>query len=462
MVESYFSDFAASSSKAQISQADKDPVANSTGSTDGREHASFRKSTLTGLAGAATIAGTACAIILLSPSPSPAEIVVNAIFVLAISFTVMAGVELFVCKSYRTHFSFSDSRKIDGLAAKRILQRTSSLMLLFLVQAIPVLLIHLFYAPVFPAFLLALPLALIVCVCYFYLWERNGLGSFEHDDWLDFPSLLNRNVRLLFSMNLAELHSFNTSIGNRFSNMLLSAWLRSFFGTLLFVYFITNFQDIQRHSMSLISSLSINHLNTLMPVAYVVILRILCTVDSGIAAIGYLSASRIFGTEVRSMDKSWMGWFVTLICYHPFCMVDHYADAVSTYAWPEEWLSIAPLAWCVATAVLTILMFLYAWTNLSFGMAFSNLTNRGIVASGPYSFVRHPAYSIKITCWWICTIPFLLERSGIELVTTILGMILVTSIFYLRAITEENHLLKDENYRAYTKMVPWRFIPFLI
>ncbi len=461
MAESYFSDFATSSGKAQINQAEADSAANSPGAPGVSDH-TFRKSTLTGLIGAATIASTACSIILLNRSLNAAEIVVNAIFVLAISFTVMAAVELFVCKSYRTHFSFSESRKIDRVAAKRILRRASSVMILFLVQAIPVLLIHLFYAPVFPAFLLAFPLALAISVCYFCLWERNGIGSLEHDDWLDFPGLLKRNMALLFSMNLGEIHTFNTATGNRFSNMLLSAWLRSFFGTLLFVYFITNFQDLQRHSLSLISSLSFNHLYTLLPVAYVIILRILCTVDSGIAAIGYLSASRIFGTEVRSIDKSWMGWFVTLICYHPFCMVDHYADAVSTYAWPEQWLTIAPLAWCAATALLMVLMFLYAWSNLSFGMAFSNLTNRGIVASGPYAFVRHPAYSIKITCWWICTIPFILERSGTELATTLLGMILVTSIFYLRAITEERHLLKDENYRAYTKLVPWRFIPFLI
>ena len=41
----------------------------------------------------------------------------------------------------------------------------------------------------------------------------------------------------------------------------------------------------------------------------------------------------------------------------------------------------------------------------------------------------------------------------------VVGMVVMSTIYYWRAITEERHLMRDEEYRRYMKKVPYRFIP---
>ena len=41
----------------------------------------------------------------------------------------------------------------------------------------------------------------------------------------------------------------------------------------------------------------------------------------------------------------------------------------------------------------------------------------------------------------------------------IVGMFLMSFIYYWRAITEERHLSRDPEYRKYMAKVPYRFIP---
>ena len=44
----------------------------------------------------------------------------------------------------------------------------------------------------------------------------------------------------------------------------------------------------------------------------------------------------------------------------------------------------------------------------------------------------------------------------------VLGLVVLTGMYYMRAITEERHLRRDPEYRAYMKKVPYRFIPGVI
>ena len=44
----------------------------------------------------------------------------------------------------------------------------------------------------------------------------------------------------------------------------------------------------------------------------------------------------------------------------------------------------------------------------------------------------------------------------------IVGLVMMTWVYYLRAITEERHLGVDPEYVAYCKQVPYRFIPGVI
>ena len=105
---------------------------------------------------------------------------------------------------------------------------------------------------------------------------------------------------------------------------------------------------------------------------------------------------------------------------------------------------------------------------MALGFKASNLTNRGIVSHGPYSCVRHPAYIAKNLAWWIGALPDSLCRvferqraasPAIRCWPCAAG----PTIYALRAITEERHLLLlDNGYAQYMQRVKWRFIPRVI
>jgi protein-S-isoprenylcysteine O-methyltransferase Ste14 len=105
------------------------------------------------------------------------------------------------------------------------------------------------------------------------------------------------------------------------------------------------------------------------------------------------------------------------------------------------------------TCLISALWGIFAWASVSLGFKGSNLTNRGIVASGPYRFVRHPAYTAKVLLWIIQGIFFAQFTTGILMAFLI--------IYFLRAWTEERHLSLDPDYLEYRKKVKWRYIPGL-
>jgi protein-S-isoprenylcysteine O-methyltransferase Ste14 len=104
------------------------------------------------------------------------------------------------------------------------------------------------------------------------------------------------------------------------------------------------------------------------------------------------------------------------------------------------------------------------WATFSLGTKCSNLTNRGIVSTGAYGIVRHPAYISKNLSWFLMAIPII----GLSITTWSINWIALISIigwmiiYFLRAITEERHLMQDSDYREYCKKVKYRFIPGLL
>ena len=65
---------------------------------------------------------------------------------------------------------------------------------------------------------------------------------------------------------------------------------------------------------------------------------------------------------------------------------------------------------------------------------------------------------------WLCgsIVPmkyFIVEGKWIEAFGMVLGSIVWTFIYYMRAMTEERHLSLDPDYREYCKKVKYRFIP---
>lgn len=176
------------------------------------------------------------------------------------------------------------------------------------------------------------------------------------------------------------------------------------------------------------------------------------TIDTSIFTIGYAFESRKLGNFVRSVEPTFFGWFVTLICYPPF------NSLVGTYIpWgANDYVNFwNPTLTLIFRIALILLLVIYAWASLALGLKASNLTNRGIVSRFPYSIVRHPAYISKNLIWWVTLLPVMNWPF-------FFGMLFWTIIYYFRAVTEEKHLGQDQDYQIYTQKVKYRFIPFLI
>lgn len=183
--------------------------------------------------------------------------------------------------------------------------------------------------------------------------------------------------------------------------------------------------------------------------AYLVDLFIL--IDTAIFAFGYLVESRYLKSEIKTVEPTFLGWLVCLWCYPPFNVFSFkpfdYEIINIAYSSPE-WVHL------VMTCIITLMWGIFAWASIALGFKASNLTNRGIIKSGPYRFVRHPAYFAKLIIWLIQAIFF--ARFGIGIIA---GFIL---IYVLRAWTEERHLSMDPDYLEYKKIVRWKFIPGVI
>lgn len=171
-------------------------------------------------------------------------------------------------------------------------------------------------------------------------------------------------------------------------------------------------------------------------------------VDTMLFCFGYMFEAKWLKNEIRSVEPTLLGWVVCLWCYPPFNsfsfrIFDHRLFDIS-HNWPAALLA-------VMTCLITLLWGVFAWASVALGSKASNLTNRGIVSSGPYRYVRHPAYSAKLVVFYI---------QGVFLGQFFLGMMIgLTIIYMLRAWTEERHLSLDPDYLAYKEQVKWRFIP---
>lgn len=179
----------------------------------------------------------------------------------------------------------------------------------------------------------------------------------------------------------------------------------------------------------------------------------LFVVDVSVGLLGYLSASRWLGNKSKSVETSGFGWMVALACYPPFNdvtgqIVPYDASHGPAYAL-FNLLFLQRLMMVLTLALFTI----YVWGTVVFGLRFSNLTHRGLIESGPYKWIRHPAYATKNIAWWTESV---LRFGSPWQFVYILGCNL---LYALRAYTEEQHLLQFEDYRAYCKKVKWRFLP---
>lgn len=186
---------------------------------------------------------------------------------------------------------------------------------------------------------------------------------------------------------------------------------------------------------------------------FVVGMAWLYAIDTAFGTIGYMSTSERIGAQIRSVDATPLGWLSALVCYPPLSLLVlrqwlEYKDGLEWQSWLQTaWLSVP---WGLAILLLTAG---YTWATVAFGPRFSNLTNRGIITSGPYRYSKHPAYICKNLSWWLISVPFVSTAGTTAALLNCLALCGVNAIYWLRAKTEERHLMHDETYRQYAAWI---------
>ncbi|TQV70512.1 hypothetical protein FKG94_21045 [Exilibacterium tricleocarpae] len=190
-------------------------------------------------------------------------------------------------------------------------------------------------------------------------------------------------------------------------------------------------------------------------------ITLIFSIDIALAWCGYVVSSRWVDNRTHSAEPTLLGWVVCLCCYPPFQMfLGLYFAAPGereVLRFDNQWLITA------FTGMMVLSYLVYMASTLWFGVRFSNLTHRGIIRTGPYAIVRHPAYASKNFAWWCVMFPAILYNvvyTGIHIaIAQTLGLLIMTGFYYLRATTEERHLSADPRYRSYCQTVKYRFIP---
>jgi protein-S-isoprenylcysteine O-methyltransferase Ste14 len=191
--------------------------------------------------------------------------------------------------------------------------------------------------------------------------------------------------------------------------------------------------------------------------------QVILFLDVFFFTIGYLVEMPVLKNQIRSVDPTLLGWAVALACYPPFNNVTSSIMGWTPIDFPQF---ETPVVHVSVNFLLLSLMAIYTSASVALNFKASNLTHRGIIATGPYRFIRHPAYTCKNLAWWIAAIPGVTaayEASFFQFASAIASVAGWSIIYTLRALTEEDHLRKvDGEYDNYCQRVRYRFIPGLL
>jgi protein-S-isoprenylcysteine O-methyltransferase Ste14 len=233
--------------------------------------------------------------------------------------------------------------------------------------------------------------------------------------------------------------------------MLLGLLVKVIFIPIIIAFTLGNYASVQDLLLGIDPnkiSFSLEFFNNTL---FILILRIMFLVDTLCFLVGYLTDLDILDNHIKSVESTWLGWFVALACYPPFNSAT--GQFLPSFSNDLAYFSNDTLT-AVMRVIILILFGIYTWASVALGPKASNLTNRGVIDYGPYKYVRHPAYFGKTMVWFLTALP----AATFFAILSTLG---VMFLYFLRAITEERHLLQDPDYVEYCKKVKYRFIPFV-
>ncbi len=245
--------------------------------------------------------------------------------------------------------------------------------------------------------------------------------------------------------------------------ILLALLVKMFFVPLMTVFFTDQFSHLVGNWRYIVAVLGGIRENISFGITdfYNIAFTMIFSIDVGLAWCGYTLSTRWLRNTCLSVEPSLLGWTVALLCYPPF---QHFLGIYFTIPSEKGFLTM-PNQWAVALfALLSIMSYVvYMSATVVFGLRFSNLTHRGIIRTGAYAVIRHPAYAAKNFSWWCVMMPYVIYQAASQnspaVLVQVLGLVGMTGLYYLRAITEERHLAIDPVYREYCRDVPYRFVP---
>lgn len=423
----------------------------------------------------------------------------HALLIVAI-FSVMFVAEIVVFKTHRRHFDFGSARKVDAVAWARIWVRWVGMAacvlgaLFFYAMLNEYNLLKFPFGKVFGAgggpghvkhnfydryvifLIVAVPMLLTFCVPYFWMVERHARAGGPVDEFLVLGLVLRRISHWMqgrFFEDRASADAWSAFRNPHVANLARAMLVKIFFVPLMMTWALDNWGTWETTSHHFFYAMPSGDFSTMQGLAlwmkqfHHLFFTILILTDLNNALGGYVISMRLIDTHVTTAEPTLLGWAAALFCYPPF------NERISGWYFPfatrdgatgagiwEARLADRPEFLILASLAILAMMTIYTWATVAFGLRFSNLTNRGIVCSGPYRVVRHPAYICKNLSWWIEFMPFL-APNWVDAVLWTLHLLCVSCMYGLRAFTEEWHLQREPHYREYCKKVRYRFVPGL-
>ncbi|MCC8392771.1 DUF1295 domain-containing protein [Paraburkholderia sp. MMS20-SJTR3] len=353
---------------------------------------------------------------------------------LAIIATI-ALYELFVARVHLRPSAGLTSRAVRPLSVTRVAQRLVALTSIYAGIGLIYWLLPeyhgAFYEPFWTMLRTLAPYVIVAAPFYFAWMDRHQRDT--DDSYLVLARLLLRGQRPADWRPVREL---------------LAGWMvKAFFLPLMSVYLSTNAEHLNASLTSALNApFSLATYRFMYDLAF--------SMDLMFATVGYLCTFRLLDSHVRSAEPTTLGWLVAIVCYQPFWSLisSQYIRYEGSVFW-DNWLIGFPalrIAWGCA---IVALLLCYAAATISFGLRFSNLTNRGIITSGPYRFTKHPAYLAKNSAYWLISVPFIEPLGWKIAVMHCAGLVFVNLLYFVRARTEERHLMNDPEYRAYAEWI---------